>query len=266
MAGPPRPGKDTKITMCEIIYLPEGNYADPELLANAREVNTDGVGWAMISSGGQLLSGKSLDTQRGTEDFMLLREMTKATGPAVIHYRLSTGSRVSYSNLHPFMPEADGKTLFFHNGHLFDPPEGDDRSDSRIFTEDVLPAYLRRLDLARTQTELDNYMALTNSKGVIITSSKLYADQVYILNRGQWLAGPDGTLYSQPDHLGRGVGWDEETDSIGEVWRWNLLQPGQCVHCHLYGCTAGDRCDGRNARLPRLRNETARAEKARAAL
>lgn len=214
------------INICSITILPDGVGVGAEIgygLSNAAEINTDGAGFA-IAAPDYVVRGRDMDARALTEEFALARAQWPQ-GMAVIHYRLATAKKPSAEHLHPF--ECGDGRFFFFNGSL---PllEEPGRSDARVLAEDVVS------QLGSQLPALGAYIGRHN-KGVVIGPG-----ECYIGNADQWLTGPQGSLWSNADYLGRKLGWDEARTDDGELLRWSRFQPGQCKVCHLYKCPFWD--------------------------
>jgi len=260
-----------------ISLYPPGVMPVRKELENGLEVNTDGAGFAIVvpeewgdQNDSQMLMAKDHENPGYTLDmFMNLREKYPE-GPAVFHSRLSTGSAVSFANTHPVAVGGDPETLLFHNGDLstmISVAEGE--SDTVRLADDWLPHL--DLDDWTHADSIEWVMTRTGSKAVILTSNPRWQEQAYVYNRGQWLLTPGGALHSNPDYLGKGVGWDEMTliqppegagdGEAGDLWRYNLPQPGQCGRCNLFGHDEMT-CERPRAKVPfRWRNESQRRRK-----
>jgi predicted glutamine amidotransferase len=241
--------------MCLLTLIP-GDVAVPEQdLRNGHEVNTDGCGLAAVTDDGIII-------ERSMEPLVDRAVALRAEypyAPIVYHARLSTGSAATPENLHPFQAGDDDQTWIFHNGALHVGDWAKDMSDTKAFADYIFPAaFAGSLDDAPMVALLEQWMTPLN-KMLIVTVNPEYDENIYVLNRDQWLVTPAGVLHSNSDFLGKGDGWDEVVSEDGTLWRWRALQPGQCGSCHLYGC------DGTcpppthpGHRFPATRNETER--------
>lgn len=253
--------------MCCIAVHAEGVPAEEEALRNLIVPNDDYHGYAMITPTGKIVTDKSPDGEFLLGQFLALRKMFP-DGPAVWHSRLSTGSAVTEENGHPLICAAD--TVLFHNGQLNvgTIASDDPRSDTAVFAQDLFPAFAN-LDDHYVFSLLEEW-ATPHNKMVFLTTSERYSEQVYIVNRDQWLVSPGGVLYSNSDFLGQGAGWDEMIRD-GDLYRWRVLQPGQCPDCFVYGCASlkkpGLGCQRRmrHVGMPAYRNETKRRAQVEAA-
>jgi len=117
--------------------MPEGKVASKQSLENASWYNDDGFGWA-IRGDGKILVGKNMNFDNAYEEFMDVRSTNK--GDALFHLRITTQGATDLTNCHPFYVGKDQLSVVAHNGMLpVDVPSGDNRSDTRMFAEKLLP-------------------------------------------------------------------------------------------------------------------------------
>ena len=243
--------------MCSLSYYAPGVPVDEQHLRNGAEVNDEGYGYALVADA--LYVGRSMDPGLLGE-FAELRACYP-DAPAVFHSRLSTGSAVTSDNIHPFTVAGDGTTVVFANGTLPYETRWLDVAglcDTRVFAEESFPAIFSDLDDAVTFEMLTRWCTPAN-KMAIVTANPRYAEPVYLVNRDQFLVTGQGVLHSNSDHLGKGAGWDEATSGDGTLWRWRILQPGQCPSCFVFGCDGS--CPPKTHpghAHPAMRDETAR--------
>lgn len=238
--------------MCYLLVLEEGIPLDIRHVRNGEEPNQEGSGLAIVTDFG-LYTEKSLGSL--ADRFAELRAEFP-DGPAMYHARLSTASAVTQENLHPMFPAGDYDTAIAHNGafpysgYALEPGE----SDTALFASETFPQLFSDLDDEVSFGLMEQWMRPWN-KVAFITVNPRYRKNLYITHAGQWLRSDDGALHSNPEYLGKGPGWDETTDSDGDLWRWRVPQPGMCPVCWLRNCEGG--CE-RRFLLPALRNESER--------
>jgi len=181
--------------MCLLSYYVPGSMPVREHLENGARLNPDGFGWAMLA-GGELLTRRYLNGAAAIEDFMAQRARNPDV-PALFHSRHATDTGATVANCHPF-PLGTGAVVA-HNGYLFPVTEGEERSDSRIFAEEILPRY--DLDDPAHAARLEKWLG--TNKVVVLSSSPARDQAAYILNadRGVWLD-HGGTWHSNPDYTG----------------------------------------------------------------
>jgi hypothetical protein len=240
--------------MCLLSVLKKGVPADEKHLRNGLEINSEGAGWALITDDG-ILSGKGLNGSFELDSFLKYRSELGRV-PGVFHTRAATAGIISADECHPHAIGGDPQKLLFLNGTL--PAQlwmpWRDGSDAAQFAANWLPSYERICHDLPPADVLGQIIGPGN-RMVIVTP-----DGLTIGNEDQFFVAPDGVLHSNADYLGEGQGWDErEVD--GELYRWNLYQPGQCTRCNLLG--HDDRaCGNDRAEFPpRWRNETERRQK-----
>ena len=226
--------------MCILSYFPVGVGVDGEALFHGGVRNPDGHGWA-IAAAGRIIMGTSMDLAQAIDEFTEARSRSPQ-GPALFHSRWAThGSKVA-ANCHPFyVGGGSGLTVVAHNGILpssAHPAPGDDRSDTKLFAEDIFPRQYRRLDREGVRHALSQWCGPGN-KLVILSVDPRYQRNAYVINEasGQWDSAA-GVWHSNGDYKpgsARGlVGWSE---------------PGECEWCGMgmgdtFGyCTVCRSCD-----------------------
>jgi hypothetical protein len=171
--------------MCIICYSPAGSTMSEDQIKNSNQSNPDGFGWAVRTPQG-IVRGHSMNPSDATDKFMDLRSRYPDFD-AVYHARITTHGKTNLSNCHPFTV-GDERTVLAHNGMLpIVPAKGDDRSDTKVFAEDVLTRKgLGILDRASSFKKIQKWMA--GSKMVIMTERGDMLKDHYILNEnaGTW--------------------------------------------------------------------------------
>jgi hypothetical protein len=163
-----------------------GQLPKREYLVNASENNPDGYGFA-VHHGDRIVTGRSMKYENLLDRFYA--EMTKSKNPiGMFHARYTTHGTTMLENNHPFRVDGRKDIILAHNGMLpITPRAGDERSDTRIFAEDVLGAIgVQALDDKSTFTKLEDFAS--GSKIAILSTSPELRDSVYILNEhlGHW--------------------------------------------------------------------------------
>jgi glutamine amidotransferase len=187
------------ITICHLTYYPAGVMPVREHLENGAKLNPHGHGFAI----GNGIIGRSMNPDEAIDRFLLVRERS-LKHPAMFHSRNATGdSPVTFMNCQPFWGK--GNLMVAHNGYLF-PHEGE-KSDSLIFTQEILPRY----DLRKPQDRALLEERMGPNKAVILKTGKRAG---IILNR----------------HLGimDGKTWHSNADYLGIPH----IIPGICPACH----------------------------------
>lgn len=211
--------------MCILSFLPEGIPLDDDgvdSLWNGGISNPDGHGWA-IADGDKMIVGKSLRLDEALVEFTEARE--KYLGPALFHSRWATHGSVRVGNCHPFLVGKSHQTVLAHNGILpkdAHPKKGDDRSDTAILAEEILPRRWFRLDKPTVQRSMSQWAGSYN-KVVILTVNPRYRQNAYIINEaaGEW-DNTTGMWHSNGDYLTpykwKSTQW---TSSTGDTYEWS---------------------------------------------
>ena len=177
--------------MCLLTFIPAGNTPDKKLLQKSCDNNPHGFGYAIIN-GDQVITGKSLNANHLIKEFLLMRKKYP-NGDALFHSRYATHGTISVDNCHPFIVGRDKKTVLAHNGILpVITPKIDDRSDTAIFAEDILPLYLNKkggIDNKEIFEAIEDWAY--GSKMVLLTVNPKFNKNSYIFNEksGHWLDG-----------------------------------------------------------------------------
>jgi len=169
--------------MCLLTYIPAGLCPDKKHLEQSCSSNPHGFGYAVIS-GNNIIIGKSMNPKMLIEEFIQVRKRYP-NAPALFHSRFATSGELTTNNVHPFIVGKDKKTVIAHNGMLPVPtPVTDNRSDTAIFAEDILPLYLKRHKGGFDNKALMESLAEWSygSKLVILTVNKNYKYNSYIIN------------------------------------------------------------------------------------
>lgn len=212
--------------MC-LLMVTMGELPKREFLVNASVNNPDGYGFA-VNHGDHIVTGRSMQYENLIDRFYA--EMAKSDTPVgMFHARYTTHGKTMLENNHPFRVDGRKDIVLAHNGMLpIVPRLGDDRSDTRIFAEDVLGAIgVESLDDKDTFRRLEDFTA--GSKVAILSTTKDLRDPVYILNEhlGHW---DNNIWWSNSGYQTRytynystsyyGGSWDSESDIIGYKKNW----------------------------------------------
>lgn len=187
--------------MCMLTYFPENAMPDRDALLNGAAYNDDGHGFAIVSNG-KLIIRKSMDGVKLVDAF--LRERAKhPSGPALFHSRIGTAGPNDLSNCHPFRVKFDRRTVVAHNGILptmVQPWKGDRRSDTRVFTDEFLPA-IDPMMWTSTAAVVRMEKWLGHNKILLLSVNPDYPRQAILFNEelGYWDA---GVWYSNKDYQG----------------------------------------------------------------
>ena len=189
--------------MCMLSYYPPNVQPIPGDLFNGADLNPDGHGFAIVTVG---TNGRpQLTIQKDMEGPALVREFVRVRrnypdGPAIFHSRIATSGQIDITGCHPFHVGQDRRTVVAHNGILFNPND-DERSDTRIFAEDMLPR-MGSLDSNRKRRNVERFVG-KNNKLVVLTVNPARRRNSYMLNPEQGIWTKSGAWHSNYDYEGR---------------------------------------------------------------
>lgn len=177
--------------MCVIVYQPPGQYLEKQLAQKLWNANPDGGGFSFVD-GEEITTAKSMNFPAFWSQFESARSANR-NAPFLLHFRIATHGAVNLDNVHPFT--VDKHTVLAHNGIIHGVPDyKDDRSDTRVFVDEVLP-YLQPtwLDDPTVTHMVEDWIGW--SKMLFLTADPELSHLVYILNEkdGHWI---DGLWYS----------------------------------------------------------------------
>lgn len=168
--------------MCMLCVVPPNVLPSRDKLMYSAINNPDGFGFAIvISSEKRILVEHTLDADDAVNRFLELR----AKYPddyALWHARYATHGLINVANCHPFYV-VDDMTVLAHNGVLpIDIPAGDTRSDTRIFTEDILAKMggVKALDNPHMYNMIEEYTS--GSKLCVLTIDPKADYQMYLVH------------------------------------------------------------------------------------
>ena len=169
--------------MCMLCVAAPGLVPDREKLENSALNNPHGYGWAIaIPSENRILRERTMNADESINRFLEMRSYYPE-GYAMWHARYATHGSKTVENCHPFAVGNDERTYLAHNGILdISIAKNDDRSDTKVFAEDLLPAIG---GVASLDNELVFEMLEDNARGskiAIITVDPAAKHQAYLLN------------------------------------------------------------------------------------
>jgi len=242
--------------MCILSFMPANVPADITALRNGGLSNPHGHGWALIAKderGREYIAvGKSMDLETALEDFRVAREEHPG-GPALFHSRWATHGSQNEDNCHPFKVGDSPLTVVAHNGILpasAHPKNGDDRSDTRLFADEILCTRYRRLDKPRAFEALGKFCG-TGNKLVILTIDPRYRRNAYVVNEhlGDW--DKDSGIWHSNDAWRDEPYWygKDYRSSYADIYTFGERRYGrtygreQCYICGMGEVTASGYCN-----------------------
>lgn len=207
-----------------LCVIPPGVTPSRDKLENSALNNPHGFGFAIaVPSENRIIVEKSMDADESINRFLAQRAIYQE-GHAMWHARFATHGSRTLDNCHPFAVGHDDRTYLGHNGILsIEIPDKDDRSDSKVFSEELLPRLggVTALDDDYIWNMLQDYTS--GSKICIITIDPAAKHSMYLLNSqagkedtdGVWWSNDTcnlGYSYATSNVTGRYAGWYNELD------------------------------------------------------
>lgn len=165
-----------------LCVVPPNVLPSREKLTYSAINNPDGFGFAIVvQSERRIIVEHTMNPDDAVNRFLEMR----AKYPddyALWHARYATHGITNLANCHPFYV-VDDQTVLAHNGVLpIDIPAGDTRSDTRIFTEDVLAPMggVKALDNPHMYNMIEEYTS--GSKLCILTVDPRAEYQMYLIH------------------------------------------------------------------------------------
>lgn len=155
--------------------------------------NPDGFGFA-IRIDDNIITSRGLNADKVIDKFFTIKE-AYPDSDAMFHARLATHGTINNENCHPFRVANDRRLVLAHNGILpMQVPIKGNRSDTRIFADDILPAMgIEILDNYSDRLALEDWLG--NNKIVIMSTHPALKQNYYILNEKEGMDN-DGVWYS----------------------------------------------------------------------
>ena len=168
--------------MCMLCVVPPNVLPSRDKLMYSAINNPDGFGFAIVvSREKRIIVEHTMNADDAVNRFLEVR----AKYPddyALWHARYATHGTTNLDNCHPFYV-LDDQTVLAHNGVLpIDIPAGDTRSDTRIFTEDVLAKMggVKALDNPHMYNMIEEYTS--GSKLCVLTVDPTADYQMYLIH------------------------------------------------------------------------------------
>ena len=183
--------------MCMLCVIPPGVIPEREKLENSALNNPHGYGFAIVvRSENRIIRERTMNADESINRFLELR--TKYNdGYAMWHARYATHGGETVENCHPFIVGNDEQTYLAHNGILdIYIQKNDDRSDTRVFAEELLPAMggVTALDNDYIWNLLEDWT--TGSKVAVLTVDPAAKHEMYLLNAKSGWEDKDGVWWS----------------------------------------------------------------------
>lgn len=180
--------------MCVLVVCKPNHTPTKAELTKGACANPHGFGFAIVADG-KIISERSMSYKKSIARFLELREQYPE-GYAMWHARYATHGVKNEANCHPFQVGGSDLTYLAHNGILdVDIPQGDKRSDTRVFAEDILPQFggVSALDNGTIWNMVSSWAS--GSKIAVLTVDPSAQYEMYLVNEklGYW---DDGVWFS----------------------------------------------------------------------
>ena len=208
--------------MCMLCVVNPGVIPDRDKLENSALNNPHGFGFAIaVPDEERIIVERTMDADESINNFLKLRKKYM-DGYALWHARFATHGSKTVANCHPFKVGKDKRTYLAHNGIIDIPMDAkEDRSDTRVFAEELLPALggVTALDNDYIWDMALNYT--TGSKVAVLTVDPDAKHPLYLMHaeKGEEI---DGVWWSNDGYCltrytstasttyGSGSWWDDE--------------------------------------------------------
>lgn len=183
--------------MCMLCVIPPNVIPSREKLEASALNNPHGFGFAIVvPSENRIHSERTMNADTSINRFLEMRAKYPE-GYAMWHARLATHGSTTVDNCHPFKVGHDEQTYLAHNGILpIVEPQGDLRSDTRIFAEDLLPAIggVSALDNDQVFNLMEDFTS--GSKVCILTVDPRAKHQCYLIHENKGKVDASGVWWS----------------------------------------------------------------------
>ncbi len=168
--------------MCMLCVVPPNVIPSREKLENSALNNPHGFGFAIvIPKEKRIHAERTMNADTSINRFIEMRGKYPE-GYAMWHARFATHGSTTVENCHPFRVGGDRKTYLAHNGVMPVLEDKSDRSDTRIFAEDIIPAMggVSALDNPQLWNILEDFT--TGSKVCVLTVDPVAEHQMYLMH------------------------------------------------------------------------------------
>ena len=184
--------------MCMLCVIPPNVIPSRQKLENSALNNPHGFGFAIvIPSENRIHVERTMNADTSINRFLDMRGKYPE-GYAMWHARYATHGSMTVENCHPFqVGVGNNLTYLAHNGILpIIEPKGDDRSDTRIFAEDLLPAIggVTALDNPQVSNLIEDFTG--GSKVCILTVDPRAEYQCYLYHAEKGKKDESGVWWS----------------------------------------------------------------------
>lgn len=222
--------------MCMLCVVPPNVMPSREKLENSALNNPHGFGFAIvIPSEKRIHAERTMNADTSINRFLEMRGKYPE-GYAMWHARFATHGSTSVENCHPFRVGGDRKTYLAHNGILPVLEDNSDRSDTRIFAEDMIPSMggVHALDNPQILNMLEDFT--TGSKVCILTVDPVANKQMYLLHEDKGWHDETGVWWSNTTcNLDYSYGYKATSKtSLSHFYKDDASEWLECESCESY--------------------------------
>ena len=182
--------------MCMLCVVPPNVVPSREKLENSALNNPHGFGFAIVvPAEKRIIVERTMNPDEAVNKFLELRGKYPE-GYAMWHARLATHGSQTIANCHPFPVGHDTQTYLAHNGILPVLEDNTDRSDTRIFAEDILHDMggVKALDNEQLYNIIEDFTS--GSKVCVLTVDPRAEYQCYLIHEEKGKKDESGVWWS----------------------------------------------------------------------
>lgn len=220
--------------MCMLCVIPPNVIPSREKLENSALNNPHGFGFAIVApKEKRIISERTMNADESINRFLELRGKYP-DGYAMWHARYATHGTQTIDNCHPFkLGGKDPLTYVAHNGVLPTiEAKGENRSDTRIFAEDILPKMggILALDNEQMYNVIENFTS--GSKICVLSVDPRAKHQCYIIHEDRGNVDTTGVWWSN-DSCYLDWGWSSYSSktTLKPLGKYTFSDEDEYIEC-----------------------------------